>query len=127
AVPLELERRGERGPGLALGWQVGSREGLAVALGQERLRVEGVNVTRPAVGEDVDDALGLRGEVGLSRRERVGDRLGSQRAGLVENSGEAEGPEPEAAAAEEVATSQWREWPIHDRFLIHKRKFIAQQ
>ena len=65
---LELERRGERGAGLALGRQRCRRAAAWPAYFVEhRLGVERIDVRRAAVHEDVDDALGFGGEVGRVR------------------------------------------------------------
>ena len=71
AVLLELERRGERGAGLALGRQVRHRQGLAGVFVQRRLGVERIDVGGPAVHEQVDDALGLRRKMRQPRRQRI--------------------------------------------------------
>ena len=56
ALLLELERRRER-------HAVQARQRLVGVLGEGRLGIPGVDVRRPAAGEDVDDMLGLGGEV----------------------------------------------------------------
>ena len=50
AVFLELERRGKRGPGLALGQQVAARQLPARVFRQRRLGIERIDLRRPAVG-----------------------------------------------------------------------------
>jgi hypothetical protein len=64
AVLFETERRAQQISGLALGFQVGRRHRLAVVLGKQRLRIEGINLRRPAVEEEKDDMLGFGREVG---------------------------------------------------------------
>ena len=61
--------------------------GCAVLLGEFRLGVEQVHLARPAVLEQADDGLGLRGVVRRARRERVGGRL-PRRALLREQVGQ---------------------------------------
>ncbi len=56
-------RRGHRGEALALAHA--GREFLAVALGERGLVVEGLHLRRPAEHEEIDDALGLGGKVGV--------------------------------------------------------------
>ena len=72
----ELERRGEGRAGPALGAEVAGGQRLARVLGERGLGVEGIDVGRAAVHEEVDDALGLGREVRLLGREWVGRGIG---------------------------------------------------
>ena len=103
AVSAPGEGRTEGGAGAPLRGDVIAGKGLAVILVQRGLAVEGVDVRRPAVGEDVDDALGLGGERGGARGERTeGVDLHLRRPGLLLEEGrKGEGAEAHAAAAEE--------------------------
>ena len=70
-VALELEGRPENGTGSAFGDQVHARgEFLAVVFIERRFVVEGIDVGRTAVQEQVNHAFGLGGEVWLPRRQR---------------------------------------------------------
>ena len=53
----ELERRHHQAAGLALGLDAGGRRLLAVVLRQIRLGVEGVDLRRAAVHEEMDELL----------------------------------------------------------------------
>ena len=110
AVATEGERRGERGTGAAFGGE-GSRDLLTGILFQRHLAIEGVEVARAPVGEQMDDGPGPRGEVRRPRRERAvdplrrggdasvcGDGLGLQEARRPEPT------EPQAGAEEGVPT-----------------------
>jgi hypothetical protein len=105
-VFLELERRGKRGAGLALGAErFGQR--LAGIFGQGRLGIERIDVRRAAVEEEVDDALGLAGKMRQAGRERAGGFGCIGRATFVaEQPSQAEGTEPQAAAAEHFAAAE---------------------
>ncbi len=85
------------------------RARLAVVLVQVRLGVERVDVRRPAVHEQEDDALGPRREVRRLGRQRVaivGQRWrGGEQAGVAQHAGQAHGAEPAADAGEDVAAS----------------------
>ncbi len=70
-ILLEPERRRQRGPGLTLGRQVPQRERLAFILVQKRLGVKRIDLRRPTVEIDVDDVLGLGGEVRRPRCQRI--------------------------------------------------------
>jgi hypothetical protein len=75
------------------------RERLTGELRQRGLGVEGIDMRRPTIGEDVDDTLGFGSEVGVSRRQRAG---GSR---LLEDSREADLAESGAEAAPQVTSS----------------------
>ena len=81
AVLLEPKRRRRARPRLALRGQVPLGQRLALVLLQERLGVEGVDLRRPTVQIDVDDMLGLGGEVRRLRRQRIADRRTAPRPG----------------------------------------------
>src|SRR5579859_3436400 len=66
---FELELRREPGAGLALGLQILHGQRLAGVFFQRGFGIEGVNVRRAAVGENVDDAPGFAGELGRLGRE----------------------------------------------------------
>ena len=76
---------------------------FAVALLEFGLRVEGIDLARPPVHEQVDDVLGPRREVGLLERERV--RLGGGGIG-AEHAGEADQAEAGAALGQHVAAGE---------------------
>ena len=75
---------------------------LAGVFVEHRLGVEGVDVRRAAVHEDVDDALGFGGEVGCVRAERIG-RGGGCFLGADDQVAECECAEAHAAAVEQFA------------------------
>ena len=80
AVLLEPERRPEarcRSCARCVRFPLGQR--LACVLVQERLGVEGIDLRRSAVQEDVDDVLGLGGEVRRPRRQRIAHGIAGQR------------------------------------------------
>ena len=99
AVALELVWRPHEGAGLAFGAEVFARHGLAMEAVEFGFGVEGVDLGRAAVGEDVDDVFGFSAELGGVGDERVG---GSGVSGMEEADG-GDGTEPHAAALEEVA------------------------
>jgi hypothetical protein len=68
---LKLEGRPEAHTGLALGGQRGVGQGLAVILRKHRFRIERINVRRPAVHKQEDDALGFGGQGRHFGRHRV--------------------------------------------------------
>ena len=83
----EAERRLHGRAGLALGGELGGH-GLAVVPGQHRLRIEGVNVRRPAVCKQVDDALGPAQRRRLGREGiDAGDRQRRRSRGRVAEGG----------------------------------------
>ena len=72
AVLLELERRAERRAGLRSVLQIATRQLSGRAyLVRARLGIERIHVRRPAVHEQVDDALGLGRE--MRRRGQQAD------------------------------------------------------
>ena len=96
AVPLEPKRAGERASRLPLGGNR-KRQRLARILCQKRLRVEGVDVRRTAVEEELDHAAHARREV----RRPGGQCVGGWRRSLkITRVGERRGQrdEPEASA-----------------------------
>ena len=122
AVAAEGEGGAEGGAGGPLRGVVDG-EPAAVVAGQLRLGVKGVHLGRPAIGEDLDDALGPGQEMRSLGREGMdaGGRGvgGIQPAGLVENGGEtgqgeaaAAAPQPVAAVEREVK-SRWGRWHRH--------------
>jgi hypothetical protein len=118
-VFFERERRAVGGAGFALGLEI-ERERFAVVFVQRRFGVEGVDLGRTAVGENVDDAFGLGGEMRGARREGVveidagigaGRRADGGRDGFGEEvwpgeSGETEGAETDAAAIQKIAAGE---------------------
>ena len=70
AVLAESVGRGEGGPGTAFGAEILARQHLAGVPVERRLGIEGVDVRRPTVHEQVDDAFRLGREVRPARRER---------------------------------------------------------
>ena len=79
------------------------RRVLAVELLQFRLRIEGIDVRRPAVHEQEDDALDLGGKVPDLRRQRP--RRDGRRF-VRKHAGQAERAEPAAQAAEQLAAGK---------------------
>ena len=71
AVLLEREGRLQQIAGLALRLQIARGHRLAVVLRQHRLGIERVHLRRPAVQEQVDDALRLGGKVRRLGRKRI--------------------------------------------------------
>ena len=86
-------------------------DGLVVHLREHRLRVPSVHVRRRALGEDVDDGLGLAGKLRGVREEEVaagagrggGIGKGGQR---VDDGSEAESAEAQADAAQKLAAGE---------------------
>src|SRR5262249_33948839 len=112
AVLLELEWRGERRTGLPLRAEVCRRQRLPRILRKRRLRVERIDLARPAVSEEVDDALRLRREVRLLRRKGI-DRSGPLRVrgaqpGVAEQLREAEKAHADAGTSQQLAARQHR-------------------
>ena len=114
AVALELVRRTHGAGGLAFGAQVRRRQRLAVELVEGRLGIEGIDVRRAAVHEQMHDAPRLRGEVRRLRRQRIHRIIaavgGAQEPGIAENAGQSEPRHAEAATAEQITASQ--EWQV---------------
>src|SRR5438094_986155 len=74
AVLLPLERRLHERTDLVgeeAGVFVEALEFLAIAFGQLRLVVPGIDVTGPAINEQPDDGAGLAGEMAGSRGQRM--------------------------------------------------------
>ena len=106
AVALPGERRTERRARAALGGDVVAWQGLAVVFIEGDLTVKGVDLRSAAIGEDVDDALGLAGErcrAGGERTQRVDADVGAPEF-LLEQGGHGDAAEAHADAAEELAT-----------------------
>ena len=70
-ITLEPKRRAESGPGRPFSAQVARGDFAAGVLREERLRIERVDLRRPAVEIDVDDVLGLAGKVRALSRLRI--------------------------------------------------------
>ncbi len=85
-----------------------ARQRLAGILRQRRLGIERIDVRRPAVHEQVDDALGLGRKVRRARRQRVGvdHVLGGEQAFAAEELSQAERGEAHAAAAQQLAAGE---------------------
>src|SRR5262249_31957564 len=83
ATLRELERRLHQPAGATFGLLFQTGWLLAVVLDQRRLGVERIDLRRATVHEEVDDALGLRLEVRLLRRQRV-VAAGDERGGGAE-------------------------------------------
>src|SRR5690348_13585334 len=60
AIFLELERGLKSRAGAALGWQIFHRQRFAVEPRQSRLGIERIDMRRPAIGEDMNNACGAR-------------------------------------------------------------------
>ncbi len=79
-------------------------EGITVQALEVGLGVEGFEVARAAVHEEIDDGIGLRGEVGGFRGEGVGRGVGIRlREVLLQHPGQGEEAESAAGVAEEGA------------------------
>ena len=76
AVALEYEGAREEGTGFALGLDAAARDGLACVLCEVWFIVKGVEVTWPAIHEQLDDAFSLWGKMRSSDGKRVYRRLG---------------------------------------------------
>ena len=115
AVLFELEGGLHDRAGLALGAEVAGGDRLAVILREQRFVVEGIDLRRAAVHEEMDDLLGARLEVWLFGGEREGGE-GELRSGVGDASQDrpqhrrgrrragSEHAETGAAACEQVAT-----------------------
>ncbi len=115
AVALEPERRGHHLPALPAAGLDRIGRVLPLVVLQGGLGVERIDVRRPAVHEQEDQALGPRREVRRVRRQRVerdgrllGPRRGGEEPGVGEDAGQAEGAEAAPDAGEQVATGQRR-------------------
>ena len=122
AVGLELEGRGKRRAGLAFGAEVFVGQLLTGVFCERGLGVERVHMRRPAVEEEVDDALGPPGEVRSLRRERA-HRL--RRARRRQQAREAHRAHAHAAAREEITTIEhWtrmaKDWELHARTIAKR-------
>ncbi len=103
---LKLVGRGERGARLSLGGQIEGQL-LSVPLGQFWLGVERVDVRRPSVHEQVDDAFRLGGIVGRLRRQRIERRgvgLRFEQTVAAEQLHQAQRAEAQPAAPQQLAT-----------------------
>ena len=85
------------------------RDRLAREFVEQRLRIEGIDVPRPAFHEQEDHALGFRGEMRLARQQRLRDgaslllhRRAERRA--AQQIRQRERAEARAGAGEEIAT-----------------------
>jgi hypothetical protein len=98
------------GAGLAKFVEGGGVEGFAGELLEERLGIEGVDLGGAAVHEEVDDAFGGAGELGIAGCEGIA--VGGGEALFGEEGGEGEGAEAEAVLLEEGATVHggWWRW-----------------
>ena len=83
-----------------------------MVLGERRFGVEGVDLGRAAVGEDMDDAFGLRGKVRRAWGEGVVEVDGADAGGGfgeevgAGEGGEAEGAEADPTAMEEITAGE---------------------
>ena len=109
------------------GRPVSSGSGLPAHFASAGLRVEQVHLARPADHEQEDDALGLRLEVRLLRRERVlrGGRLAVGPRFAREQPVERDPAEPAAGVEQEVATRSER-WKVrvHDVSVLRAREVV---
>ena len=96
------KRRWKRRPGLPLGAQIFVWKRLSAILRERRLRVEGIDMRRPAIEEKVDHTLCLRREMRSVRRERI-CRVRAKRCG--HRIREADRAHSHAAAAKEIAAA----------------------
>ena len=99
------ERRRHQGAGLAAGLEA---DALAVPLRQLRLGVEGIDLRRPAVHEQVDDALGLGREVRRLGSERIGQAPGRAASCIGQQARQTEHTEAGARAGQEFAAGNWQ-------------------
>ena len=108
AVLLEFERRAEGRAGLALGPEILGRQFLARVRVEHRLGVEGVDLRRPTVHEQVDHPLRLRRQGGrLRRQRRAGSRRGGrsgERTGFGQQPAERHRAEAHAGSAEHLTS-----------------------
>ena len=111
AMFLEAKRRRKRRPGAPLGAQIRHRQLPAGVAQQGRLRIEGVDVGRSAIHEEMNDALGLAGIMRRARGQRrgadgTGGPVGPEQTFGGQQAGEAERAESHAAAAQEITTGE---------------------
>ena len=103
AVLRELERRFEARAGRALGFEH-IRQRFAVVFVQHRLRVEGIDLRRAAIHEEMHHAFRLRLKMRPSHGQRVQSGRGGLRAGKQRS--ERETAHAHADAVQQLATSQ---------------------
>jgi hypothetical protein len=110
SIFLEGKGRPESGPGFAFGRQIRLGERLAMKLVEHRLGIEGIDVRRAAIHEEMDDALRLGGKMRRLGRERMHRNAGAsrrfQQAVGRHEAREAEGGESHATAGEEFAAGK---------------------
>ena len=101
-----LNGDGKRGPGLALGRQVPPGSGWPAYFVERRLGVERIDVRRPAVHEQVDDALGLGRE--MRRAAATADRWPRRMrvCGADDEIAQRERAEAHAAALQQFAAGE---------------------
>ncbi len=79
-----------------------------MVLGERGLRIESIDVGRPAIHEKMNDPLGLGREMRRLGEERVERllRVGAQSERLGENTPERHRPHPHSAPLQEIATGK---------------------
>lgn len=98
-VLAKLKRRLERRVRLAFRSRQLERQLLAVILGQHRFRIEGIDMRRPTVHEQVDDAANLGRKVGHFRTQWISGRGCS---GLSQDVSQHQGAHAHAASRQHV-------------------------
>ena len=110
AIFLEFERRRKGRAGFPFRPEILHRQRFSSKSGQCWLRIERINVGRPAIGKDVDDMLGLGRKVRLFGRERIGKTLVRlrriEKVKTSKQAGQADRAHPQSATAEKFPPSQ---------------------
>ncbi len=118
AVLLEFERRGKGRSRLAFGAQVFVRQGFSRKPCQGGLGVEGVDMRRPAIQEDMNDVLGLGGKMRRLGGQRI---LELRRGGLrfTKQGSESQHAHPQAGLDQHFATRAERTVGLRGKRVQH--------
>src|SRR5206468_3749792 len=106
---LKAERRAHRRSGLALGAEIGARQRPAMISVEERLGIEGIDVRRTTVHEQMDNAPRFPWKMGWTWCQRVhwGGRRGRrQHASGIEHAGQSEHAEAHATPLQKLASRE---------------------
>src|SRR5579862_851774 len=137
-VFLKRKRRLERRARLAFRLRIVERQRFAVILRQHRLRVERIDMRRPAVHEQMNHALGLRRQRRALRRHRIPAANSPRSLGVVRKQlaalrhqpGQRHRAKAGSAAAQRLAASEKvvfkaRHVMVHNRFPDERTTRIA--